>query len=847
MRLPCVRWPVAAALQFALATVTHAQWIEDIDWERQGQDAVAQIRFIAPVQLQRTVSSKAGDLVQVFYNVTAANEVLPSLNGERRVSKDNGLPEIIFSDESVSRDNPLRRKLLIQFEQPVTFKVRSGPTRDSLEIVLGGMGAALVDMPDATPPPSNSQYYVVLASSPQPGLELPASVPSEFQAQNVFTASRVINGQIRYEIALGYFSSAEEAAAAQKVLLRRFPSAEVLQQDVPSLPPPPPVPQRAPAPESASASPASQPPSAAAAATPDPAPEGAPAPAPAPATLPAPAASADTESQAAQWMAKADAANDRGDYADAIAALDALLRLPPNQQSRKAQEQIGVTRLKEGDRQRARAEFETFLSLYPQGADSDRVRQYLANLPAKEVAVAKREAAKPAAVISGSLSTFYYGGQSQTRSQDFADSPLSGLPVLQSENSLSSVDQKQVQTNLDINRRYRDAEVDQRLVLRNTYTSDMMPNRPDKNRLSALYVDHRWLTKGTSIKVGRQSPTGGGVLYRFDGVQAGYSFAPKFKVNAVAGVPTDTLLDTQRNFYGAWIDADALTAHSSGSLYLNQQNIDGEVDRRALGVEWRYFNEGVALSGQFDYDEVLKGINIIAAQGTWQMADSSQINVMLDRRATPVRSLGNVLFFQDPSLATPARTISSLLANPGNSLELLRTQVNGVTAFQNQAMAGFTTPLSEHWQTGANLNYTNVDEIKPVAVILPQGQPSTGDLWSLSLQLIGLNLYSTLDTHIFSATFLTGPTYRGTLYSYNNLTGLGERLRLEPSLRFYTQNTTAGEKTNRWSPGLRVSYRIGTRLSIESELSVEISDVQGPSRIESSERMFYYVGGRYDF
>jgi hypothetical protein len=372
----------------------------------------------------------------------------------------------------------------------------------------------------------------------------------------------------------------------------------------------------------------------------------------------------------------------------------------------------------------------------------------------------------------------------------------------------------------------------------------MMPNRPNKNRLSALYFDNRSLTNGTSYRVGRQSPTGGGVLYRFDGAQVGYTFAPKWKLNAVYGVPTDPLLDTKRNFYGAWVDAEALAPNTSGSLYVNQQMIDNEVDRRALGTELRYFNEGVALSGQLDYDQMLQGINIAAIQGSWQWPDNTQFNVLLDRRATPVRALGNILFFQDPMLASPARNIQDLLGT--TPIDMLRGQVNGITSFQNQAMAGFTTPLSDHWQTGGTVNYTNVDEIKPVAVILPQGQASTGDLWSVGLQLIGLNLYSSLDTHIFSANFLSGPSYKGTMLSYNNMTAFGEALRIEPSLRFYTQVTSTGDKTNRLSPGLRLTYRIMNRLSLESELSMEFSETKGAMRNETSQRMFYYVGLRLD-
>jgi hypothetical protein len=305
------------------------------------------------------------------------------------------------------------------------------------------------------------------------------------------------------------------------------------------------------------------------------------------------------------------------------------------------------------------------------------------------------------------------------------------------------------------------------------------------------------------------------------------------------------LLDSRRHFYGAWVDADSLTEHVSGSFYVNRQMIDGEVDRQAFGSELRYFKEGIALSAQLDYDQMLQGMNIASVQGSWQTPDNTVYNFLLDRRATPVRSLGNALFFQDPALTTQARTIQELLGT--TPIDLLRARVNGVTSFQSQAMLGFTTPIAANWQAGSNLNYTNVDAIAPVAVILPNGQASTGDLWSVGLQLIGSNLYSARDTHVFNINFLTGPTYNGKLFSYNNLTGIDEAWQFEPSIRFYTQTDNVGTKTNRWTPGVRVTYRVVKRVSLESELSIEIADVKGTLRTENSERMFYYVGGRFDF
>lgn len=806
-------WPLALVGQLCLVSLAQAQLLDDIEIKSSGKDAVAVIRFSAPVQFQRSIAAKSGDLVQIFYNILPSKDSTITQVGERRIAGGNGLPQLVVTDEAVSNDDLFKRKLLVRFSQSVGFKVRAGRAKETLEIVIEGMGAMVSS---AAPVPkareAGKHYAVLLQSSTDPGEQLKASIPAILQEAEVFTSSRVADGKTSYEISLGYFGTLAEAENAQRLLVKRFPAAAVVPLVQAAVPQP---------------SPSVTPPSDAGAA---------------PAVI---ASAPEVEASAAKLMAVADAANDRGDYQDAIVALDKLLNLPPNTRTRKAQEQIGLTRLKSGDNARARGEFETFLKLYPAGADSDQIRQYLVNLPTETTVAKGRGPAEPVSTTNGSVSVFYYGGQSQTRSQDFVDSPVGGLPVLQSENSLSGTDQKQVQTNVDLNWRYRDAEKDMRFVVRDTYSADLMPNRPNKNRLSALYFDQRSLTNGTAFKVGRQSPIGGGVLYRFDGVQASYVFAPKWKVNAVYGVPTDLLLDSRRYFYGAWVDADALATNMSGSVYVNQQMIDDQIDRSAVGAELRYFNEGLALSGQVDYDQVLQGLNIATVQGSWQFPDTTVINFLLDRRATPVRSLGNILFFQDPSLPTPARNIQDLLAT--TPIDMLRGQVNGITSFQTQGMVGFTMPLTTNWQTGANVNYTNVDEIKPIAVILPNGQPSTGDLWSVGVQLIGSNLYSARDTHVFNASFLSGPTYRGTLLSYNNLTGINEEWQVEPSLRLYLQDDSLGNKMKRWTPGIRMTYRLIKRISLETELTYEIADTTGPARNESSQRMFYYLGARFDF
>ena len=562
-------------------------------------------------------------------------------------------------------------------------------------------------------------------------------------------------------------------------------------------------------------------------------------------------ASAEVEASAATLLTTAQSAFDGGNYGGAIESLNQLLNLPPNSSSRRAQELVGLSRLNAGDSTRAASEFDLFLKLYPVGPDSDRVRQLVTALPTiSKPAAGEKRAVEATSTTSGSVSTFYYGGKSTERTQEFQNSVLSGLPVLQSETFRDAVSQKQLQTNVDLNWRYRDADKDMRFVFRDAFTADYIKDT-GKQRLSALYFDYRSMVNGTSFRVGRQSPSGGGVLYRFDGLQAGYAFQPKWKVNAVYGVPSDLLLDTRRTFYGLSIDAEALTRELSGSAYVIQQVIDGEVDRRGIGADLRYFKGGLTASAQLDYDTVNKGINIAAIQGTWQVTEETVVNAMADRRTTPILSLGNVLFFQNPSLLAPARRIQDLLGT--TSIETLREQVKGLTPYQTQVHFGGTTSVAKNWQVGADFGITNVDAIRPVADLLPDGQASTGNLWNAGAQLIGTNLYSARDTHVFNLSLLGGPTYRCTLLSYNNLSSLTEQWQLEPSAKYFTLRNTDGSRNDLWSAGLRAVYRVHKQVALESELTYERSKgtgaptATGPGTATSSNRMNYYVGARYDF
>jgi tetratricopeptide (TPR) repeat protein len=808
-RHPSLRQPLLVALALSGLASAQAQVLDEVELRRAGADAVLSIRFVTPVQLVRSVAARGGDVGLVYYDVLPTREALTLITTERRVAAAAGR-QVTVTDESAG--GPERsRKIVVRFPGAVSYTVRNGSNNRVLELVLKGQGAALgaanPPAPGTSPSAPSSTWTLVLATlGPEAD---PPLIPSVLQGLDVHVRQRREGEQtVRELVATGV----SDAASAERLLAQvrdRFPQARA---EAPA-----PVPVAAPIPTTAS---------------------------PQAAALP-PGTEADSEAR----LAQARRLMDGGEHTAAIALLEAVLALPPHAQTAAAQALIGEARWRQGDPERARAEFELYLKLYPQGADAARAREALQTLaPAAPQDPAADRNATPAATttLTGSLASFYYGGQSKVRTLDFQDSPLSGLPELVSDATLSGTDQEQLISSVDVNWRRRDAGSDLRLVLRDTYSRDLLRPSRTKNKLSALYADYKSLAQGYSVRLGRQTPTGGGVMGRFDGVQLGYRFSPKSKwrVAAVAGEPTDRLLDASRRFWGVSVEADELLRGFGGTLYTLQQKIDGEVDRRAVGTELRLLAGPVSAIGSFDYDTTLHGTNIASLQATWQWQDNTVVNVLYDRRATPMLMLGNSLFFQNPVILTQARTLRELLLT--QNLAALRTQVRDTTAFSTQAMVSITRPLSPSWQLGGDVRLTNVGALLPVPDILPQGQPGTGNVWSSGVQLIGTNLYSARDTHVLLLTLLKGPSYRGQLWSYNNSTALGEGWQLEPSLRFYLQTDDTGLKSRRWSPGLRVSKRLIQKFVLEAELSTEFSRTTGPNRHESSSRSFYYVGGRYE-
>lgn len=567
-----------------------------------------------------------------------------------------------------------------------------------------------------------------------------------------------------------------------------------------------------------------------------------------------------TEPRAEALLAQGRARLAAGDAAGALEVLGALLELPPNAATAPAQELAGAAWEALRETARARAEYETYLRLYPQGEGAARVRERLAALPA--AADAPPQDASPGrapgeeTTLDASAAVTWYGGNGRLRSQEFQDSPISGLPPVAGEPQFSDDRTSQLINSVDIHWRRRSREVDQRFVFRDAYTADL--DRPDdnRNRLSSLYVEHRALKDGWGGRLGRQSPTGGGIQGRFDGVQAYVMRGRDLKFEASAGRPAEPLFDTRRWFAGARVDGERLIGNFGAGLYAIEQRIDGETDRRALGLDLRWYDGGSSMFGQLDYDIEFRAVNVASVLGTHVTADNTVWTMLYDRRALSTLSVGNALTFEDPTRpGVIFRTLRERAAN--TTLEALRRQIRSITPMVTQAQLGVTRPLSEHWTTGASLQLSNTGAIPPVPDVpgFETGRPATGDLLTASAQLIGLNLFSDRDTHVGSVSVIRGALLDGIVVSYNHSSYPWPDWQLEPSLQYYTDRMGSA-RSRRWTPGLRLTYRGWKRLALEAAVLFETgtatratlaADGSTVTTRERADRASYVLGARLEF
>lgn len=566
----------------------------------------------------------------------------------------------------------------------------------------------------------------------------------------------------------------------------------------------------------------------------------------------------------AMLVADSKAARGQGEYAKAVQMLNAALNLPANNYSQEAQELIANTREKMGDKTKAKAEYETYLKLYPKGEGADRVRARIAAIDSTVDKTAVTSIASDKKVfkeihentVYGSWNQYYYDAHSHNY-------PSTG------KNSTTH-DQSSLVSAIDLTARFRHNEWDNKLVFRDTQTMNFLPDSADRNRLQAAYVEVNNKESDFMARVGRQNGNSGGVLGRFDGAWFRYGFTPQYKLNFVAGTLDEYFVDYRRHFYGLNLDIGPINDKWSGNAFFIEQTVDHFIDRRGVGGELRYFDNGKSVYSLVDYDTFYDRLNTAMVQGNWQATEKTNYNMLVETRKSPVLQLINSL--SDTSFALSGQPVTSprQAARLGATESLLRESAIKQTLDTQLYLLGVTHQYTPRWQLGGDIQKSRVagspgasagaielakknfreanGGIEPDALTIQNLNQSFagGNTYTYHIQAVGTDTIFKDDTSVISYSLINGPSSLVNSLVLTNVMIPYDKWRLDSSLKLLKIESDPSVLQYVVSPTVRASYRVREKATIEAEVGLEVTNEHGSNGHSRTFRDFTFIGYRLD-
>jgi hypothetical protein len=219
---------LAALCTIAIPALAIAANLHDAESLTEGSDAVVRVHLDGRVQYQRHAPHGTADLVEVFFLTFGPDQIArPGVEEQVKVPEHGRVPEVTVSYPVRPGAQNQVRKIIVRFARKVTFKVRGGPTHQTIDIVFPGLAGVAPPALGAAAAVQKDRYAIALQTVPLDRQGDLRPVPRRFQDYTVFTTRGRRGGTATIELDLGYFDTKAEAEKARQSALRDFPDAAV--------------------------------------------------------------------------------------------------------------------------------------------------------------------------------------------------------------------------------------------------------------------------------------------------------------------------------------------------------------------------------------------------------------------------------------------------------------------------------------------------------------------------------------------------------------------------------------------------------------------------------------------
>jgi tetratricopeptide (TPR) repeat protein len=819
----------------AFSSQAATRTLERIEVKQGDEENIITVHLNIPVRYVSHVVSESGSEVNLQFQVIQTRDVdmgdlLTTDQLSWNPSAEIPLDKVVFRGEAVGTSS-----MQVSFATPVRdFQVRQGKNFDVVEFVLKKKKKVVevpvkqvptpaLQVPETRPPLTFKELplliYVVNLNSELTPIDFSKIAPIPVDDdQTLYSTQVVVKGRSWYRLRLGFFRTMEDAKAQLKTMKNFYPNAWIDRADVDE--------QRQ-AMEL---------------------PEGAPLPPPVERVVkpgsgkPKQEQVTPADSRLAKMMELTRRTMTAGEYAKAIRMLEAILEESDNPFDKEARELLGLARERNGQIAHAKAEYRTYLELYPEGEDAKRVNQRLLGLvtatqtPHEPLRKEKERAVR--------VEWETYGSLSQNYRRDVVDSPF----IEEDE----SVTRSEIDTFVDLNTRRRGEDIDMRMKLTTSYIHDLLDEEQggeDDSSLSDAYIDLEHRSSRSSMRLGRQRLRSSGVLNRFDGLVLGYELTPDVRVRAVGGLPVersrDVFLHEHKTFAGINGDISNIIENWDLSLFFIEQRVDDLIDRRAVGGELRYFDPQRSLFSLVDYDIHYGSLNTFMLQGNWTLADETRFYMNLDYRNSPVLMTSNALSSQiDPVTFQAIETIEEL-QNFYTDDEIYDLAVDR-TAKTSTISFGASRPLYPTLQLSGDVTITNTGDTPASGGV--EAVEETGNEFFYTLQVIKNDLLKEGDIGIFSLRYSDASTSNTLRLSASSRYPVTNFWRINPKFSVsYRQNDDDDGSRLMVSPFIQMDYRLRKSLTLELETGLNWFEEDDGTEVTNFTDYFFLAGYRWDF
>ncbi len=777
-------------------------------------DATVSIRFKCKAQYLSHTPELSGDRLRIFLEpTTICNGAPPTVADSQSRLRPSNADSAHLSELEYDGDPTVGPVLTLSFSRPVTFDVQMSNLSFDVDIhvraAADDVATPVIAESSTTPAtpsrqvlqpkPESGTYVINLVSFKRPPTIADAPDLMLRPDQKLYYSEAIVNGATWYRLRVGDFDSPAAAKEVLVNLIEDFPGAWIDQLEENSVDTDLTVAVR----QASSAD------------------------------VPLSDDSSEND-KVDSLMEDARRSIIAGDTSRAIQIYTKVLQLPPNPRQVDAQEYLAIAREKNGQTAHAKAEYQRYLSLYPDSEGAERVNQRLAALLATN---------GPVSTSSGSTST---GGQrlaarnSDWRLQTYF-SQYYRRDVNQPTDQDDIVSQSALYSDINFDARYRGERFDFSSRLSAGYRSDFLDNPASTSsgnsaRISYAYADLADARTGLRGRVGRQSRNSGGVLGRFDGFNLDYQLNEKVLLSSVIGRPaysTSDGIDSSRAFYGVSVDYGPIVTNLDVGLYYIQQEIENVSDRQAVGAEFRYFGANQNLWGMIDYDLQFGELASAFLQGSWRFENRLSLHASANKRGSPFLSTGNAIIGQ------PVSTFAELaeIFSTEELIELGRDRTAASTNFS----IGVSYPMTRRLQISADLGESTID-----------GTPASGGVFATpassysyySGSLIASSLLTEGDVTILTARYSDSDNSDVATLTLDSRFPLGRSWRLNPRIRVDRRQVVSSPGIQwLYTPGIRIQYRRSQTFRVEFEAGKLFS--QQDSIVTNQERDSYFVNLGY--